>query len=95
MVNWIRSVQITAPIPPSNVYTSVSRPTSSTDQNQRFGRFGRLAPITALNTRDAAKTRTPSASERITRNSDAATCLAVTPNRVSSSAYAVINWPWK
>ena len=80
---------MTAAIPPSNVYTSVSRPTMTIDQSHRCGSPGMLAPRTAASTSDAANTRTPSASARITRNSDAAKCFACGPNRRLSSSYAV------
>ncbi len=56
------------------------------DQSQRCGRPGRLAPMTAASTSDAANTRTPSASARIVRNSDAAKCFVAEPNRRDSSS---------
>ena len=52
------------------------------DHSQRWGSPGTLALSTAASTSDAANTRTPSASARITRNSDAAKCgFCARPNR--------------
>jgi hypothetical protein len=65
------------------------------DHNQRCGSVGKLAEITALSTSDAANTRTPSASGRMMRNSDAVTCFAAVPKRRLSNSYAVSMRPAK
>ena len=56
------------------------------DQSQRFGQSGRLTLSTALKTSDAAKTRTPSASARMTRKSEAAKFFAFVPKRFFRSS---------
>ena len=65
---------------------SVSNPTTTMDQSQSCGRSGKLTLKTALNTIDAAKTRTPSARARMTRKSDAAKFFACTPKRRLSNS---------
>src|SRR5205814_7823812 len=76
------SVQITAFIPPSNVYSTVSAITITTASCSEV-------PNTTLTTKAMADTRTPSATARVTRKVDAATARIRVPNLFSINAYAV------
>src|SRR5713226_1507037 len=86
--NCATSVQITAFIPPSSVYSTVSAITITTASRSDV-------PSTTLTTSAIAETRTPSATARVIKKVEAATARIRGPNLFSISAYAVKNSPRK
>ena len=79
MMNWIRSVQMTACIPPRYVYRIVTAPMTRIDSSKS-------QPVNCWRSRAVRNSRSPSATVRVTMNSPLAARCTAGPNRWRSSS---------